>query len=273
MRWIVALLLSAVPLAAHPDPGHTLAEINQHLKVTPNHAGLLFRKAELLLQTGHPAEATPVVAAALQQSPDSPKLLLLDARLAERLGQRDGAAAMTAKLVRRFPKEADAWGMHARLLHEEDRADEAISAKLRQLEFEAATNAGDYLTCAGWLRERAKPGDLEKAITVMDRAIVRFGCLTGLQEVAIGLECALGRHVEALRRVDLLVKKFRPSAHFSILRADIFGAAGRYREAASACDSAIALMGMHHRGYDAAGQIEKLADRKAEFLKRASSAN
>jgi hypothetical protein len=66
----------------------------------------------------------------------------------------------------------------------------------------------------------------------------------------------------------MLVKKFRPSAHFSLLRADTFEAAGRQWEATSACDSAIALLGMHQREDDVAVEIEKLSERKVEFVKR-----
>jgi hypothetical protein len=70
--------------------------------------------------------------------------------------------------------------------------------------------------------------------------------------------------------VDLLVRKYQPSASYSILRADIFEAAGRHREAASACDSAIALLSMHPRsgnaGDEVATQIATLNDRKMRNL-------
>jgi predicted Zn-dependent protease len=159
MKWIAAFIISALPVAAHPDPAHTLAEINQHLEGSPDDIGLMMRKAELLLKTGQPLEAAPVLAGALRLSPDSPRLLLLEARLSEHMGEGESAAARVEELIRRFPKDADAWGMHARLLDEAERTDEAISAKLRQLEIEAGTHAGDYLTCAAWLNERANPGD------------------------------------------------------------------------------------------------------------------
>ena len=43
-------------------------------------------------------------------------------------------------------------------------------------------------------------------------------------------------------RVAALVKKYGPSSSSSLLRADIYEAAGRHAEAAAACDSAIAML-------------------------------
>lgn len=244
MKLTSTALLSAclsLAAAAHPDPGHTLAELDKHLAESPDDSGLLHRKAELLLQSGHPQMAAPLVARALERSPADPSILLLQARLAQAAGKRGEAVARVTEITRLHPKFAAGWDLLARYHHDAGRRDEAIPAKLHQLDVDAHPGPGDFLTCAAWLRDRGQPGDADAALAILDRGIARFGGLTGLQQAAITLECSLGRHAAALARVDALVKKFRPSIEFSLLRVEIFEAAGRYREAAAACDSAIAL--------------------------------
>lgn len=106
------------------------------------------------------------------------------------------------------------------------------------------------------MRARGQPGDAAATLAVLDRGIDRCGGLTGLQRAAIALECSLARHTTALGRVDALVTKYRPSITFSMLRAEIFEAAGRHREAAAACDSALSLI--HPLEKSAEGEVFRL---------------
>lgn len=236
----LACLIS--PIHAHPDPGHTLAEIDSHLADSPDDPDLLKRKADLFLQTGHVRQAIPIAVSLLTLSPDDPAVLLLQARVSAARGKQEDAINRLTEINRRFPEYGEAWAMTARLRHDAGHTDEAIAAKLRQLETGDHTDPGDILGAVAWLDERGNPTDTETTLTLLDQGIVRFGNVIELQRTAIRMECSLARYDAALKRVDTLVAKYRPSVAFSLLRADIHEAAGNYSDAASACDSAIALL-------------------------------
>ncbi|GAA5129169.1 tetratricopeptide repeat protein [Luteolibacter yonseiensis] len=257
-----------VPLSAHPDPGHTLAEIDSHLAESPDDPELLRRKAELFLQTGHVRQAIPVAVKALSISPDDPATLLLQARVSVARKNPENAITRLEEINRRFPRFADAWALMARLRHEAGNTDGAITAKLRQLETDDQPAPVDFLNAAAWLVQRAGSGDADMAVSLLDRGIGLFGNVIELQRSAIRLECSLGRHDAALRRVDTLVARYRPSVEFSLLRADIHEAAGRYRDAASACDSAIALLDIETESPPVAQLRESILRRKEENLGR-----
>ncbi|MGC4013472.1 MAG: tetratricopeptide repeat protein [Luteolibacter sp.] len=146
------------------------------------------------------------------------------------------------KSVRHFPRHPESWGFLADLYQKASRTDDAIEAKRHQLDGEGRIGPGEFLTAASWLKARGKPGDVTAAIAILDRAMARFGLLTGLQQSAIELECSVGRHEAALKRIDDLVVKYQPSPALSLQRADIFEATGRYDDAARACDSALAML-------------------------------
>ena len=127
--------------------------------------------------------------------------------------------------------------------------------------------------CAAWLRERGKPGDAEAAVSILDAGLAKLGCLAGLHHAAIAIELPLGRHDSALRRIDALVARYRPSPDLSLRRAEILENAGRYREAAAACGDALALLdalpARRKTGTAYAGRVEALAKRRQDNLARA----
>lgn len=268
--FLALLPFFAGPLNAHPDPGHSLIEIDRHLAASPDDPQLLLRKAELFLQAGHPDLSLPITARLLEISPDDPTVLLARARVAAALGRFDQAIADATAITRRFPRFAGAWALLARLHHESGRPDEAIAAKLRQLDADGHPDPGDFLSAAAWLRDRGRTGDADAALGVLDRAGSVFGSLVGIQQSAIAIECSLGRYDAALARVDLLVGKYHPSVSFSLLRADIFEAAGRDAEAARACDSALALLDPTLQADASSTLRQEIARRKQANLDRAS---
>ena len=235
------LLLLALA-SAHPDPRHTLEQLDEHLAASPDDAAILQQKTDILLSTGNPELAGPVVAKLLSLGPEDPQNLLLDARLA--IANQDSATALAKAnaLVATHPKFAAGWDFLAGLHFDAGRRDEAITAKRRFLELEPHPGPSDVMSCAAWLRDRGQTGDAAAAITLLDQGLTRMGCLTGLHNMAIEIELRLGRYDASLRRIDALAARFRPSVDLSLRRADILEQAGRYQEAAAACDSALALL-------------------------------
>ncbi|WP_193211412.1 tetratricopeptide repeat protein [Luteolibacter marinus] len=234
----IFLILSSLA-GAHPDPRHTLQHLDEHLAESPDDPELLRQKADLLLETGHPADAAPVVAQVLRLDPANPDHRLLDARLS---GATEGPAAAVAKLLALVSENsghAAAWDLLARMQDAAGHRDEAIDAKRQFLWLAKRPAPGDVMTLAAWLRDR---GDAAGAIDVLDQGLAKLGCLTGLQEMAIELETGLGRFDSSLRRIDALAARFRPSVELSRKRAVILMAAGRPTEAAGAYDAAVAML-------------------------------
>lgn len=238
----LAALLLLPTLAAHPDPSHTLEHLEEHLAETPDDQALLRQKAGLLITTGHPDEARAVVSRLLELGADQPENLLVEARLLRGRKDPGGTVAKARSLVAGHPKFAAGWKFLAESEDAVGRRDEAITAMRRFLDISAKPGPTEVLTCAAWLEERGAPGDAEAAVSVLDLGLAKIGCLTGLQHKAIGIELELGRHDSALRRIDALTARFRPSVALSLRRADILEKAGRFQEAVAACDSALALL-------------------------------
>lgn len=242
MKSAVFILLLALPLTAHPDPRHTLEHLDEHLQETPDKPELLSQKAALLIDTDHPDLARPVIARLLELAPAKPEYLLLDAQVT--LEERNTAAALakTTALVAAHPEFVPGLKFLSRVEEESGNREGAIDAMQRCLALAPNPSPSDVMTCAAWLRERAKPGDTEAAISLLDQGLAKLGVLSGLHYEAIELELGLGRYDSALRRIDALTARFRPSIDLSLRRADILEKAGRYREAAGALDSALALL-------------------------------
>lgn len=265
----LSTLLLPFPLIAHPDPRHTLEQIEDHLADHPDDPALLRQKAEVLLAAGHPDLARPVVDQLLALAVGHPEDLLLDARVC--LGNNDTAAlSKAAALTTAHPGFASGWNFLARVESTWGRRDEAIAAKLRFLDLAPKPLPGDVLICAAWLAERARPGDADAALTILDQGLAKLGVLTGLHQKAIGIELELGRHDAALRRLDSLAARYRPSVELSLQRASILEQAGRPAEAAAACDDALALLDAvpseRKQGDAYRKRFESITKQKAENL-------
>jgi predicted Zn-dependent protease len=265
---LLTLLLPILPLTAHPDPSHTLEHLEEHLAETPDDRALLRQKADLLLSTGHPALARPVVDRLLVMNKDRPEDLLLEARTLH--AEKDATAPNKATaLVTAHPRFVPGWLFLARLEDGQGRCDAAIDAMRRALDLSPKPSPSDVLACAAWLAER---GDRTDAVAVIDQGLAKLGVLAGLHQKAIAIEVELGRHDAALRRIDALAARFRPSVELSLQRADILELAGRHAEAAAACDAALALLEASpaaRKGGDAHRELAAaIARRKADHLSK-----
>jgi len=160
----------------------------------------------------------------------------------------------------------------ARVEDERGNSKEAIAAMRQALDLSAKPSPTDVLSCAVWLD---KSGDKTSAITALDQGLAKLGVLTGLHQKAIQLEVPLGHYDSALRRVDAMITRFRPSVAFSLQRADILESAGRFKDAAASCDSALALLDIMPvaRKTDAAWkqQFEAVSLRKEKNLAQAAT--
>lgn len=263
---LLILLLPILPLSAHPDPSHTLEHLEKHLTATPDDSALLRQKANLLLSTGHPALARPIVDHLLTLHEGQPEDLLLDARI--RHAENDATApAKASALVTAYPEFASGWSFLSRIEDEQGHRDLAILALRRALDLSPHPSPTDVLTCAAWLEDR---DNNPEAIAVLDQGLAKIGVLAGFHQKAISLEIKLGRYDAALHRIDVLAARFRPSVELSLQRAAILEKAGRYHEAAASYDSALALlnaMPASRKSADSYGErFDIISKRKADCL-------
>jgi predicted Zn-dependent protease len=268
---LLAALLIPLALSAHPDPSHTLEQLEEHLAETPDNQELLRQKADLFLSTSHPDLARPVVDRLLSLDSKHPENLLLDARVCR--AKKDTATRTKAiELVKTHPKFAPGWLFLAKIEDEKGHRKEAIAAMRQALDLSTKPSPTDVLTCAAWLEKR---GDKSEAIAVLDQGLAKLGVLTGLHQKAIELEVPLGHYDSALRRIDAMTARFRPSVAFSLQRADILESAGRFKEAAASCDSALALLDVmpasRKSGAAWKEQFETVSQRKVRNLARAGA--
>lgn len=227
---------------SHPDPSHTLAEINEHLAATPDDQATLRSKVDVLLEMDQTAQARDVVAHLLKLNPQSPENLLQSALVMRAEDNLPAALTQVEALTRSNPEFASGWDYLARFAHESERHDEAIQAQLRFLKDHPSLDPSDYMICAAWLQDRGQPGDDLTALSVLDQGIAKIGVLIALQQAAIKIDLSRQNWDSALRRIDALSARFRPSVDFATQRGEILEQAQRYAEAASAFDSAIAIL-------------------------------
>lgn len=267
----LAAFMLPLGLSAHPDPSHTLEQLEEHLTKTPDDQELLRQKADLFLSTNHPELARPVVDRLLALDPKKPENLLLDVRVCR--AKKDTATRRkAAELVRAHPKFAPGWLFLAHVEEDKGHRTEAIAAMHQAIDLSAKPSPTDVLTCAGWLEKR---GDKTEAVAILDQGLAKLGVLTGLHQKAIEIEVPLGHYDSALRRLDAMTARFRPSVALSLQRADILESAGRYKEAAASCDNALALLDVMPAAKKSNAawkkQVETVSQRKAKNLVRAGA--
>lgn len=269
---IVAVTMS---LSAHPDPSHTLQELQQHLDEAPNDRALLTQKAELLLSTGNTQLAEPVIKKLHQLYPTQEDVQLLEVKFLQHTNSPETLEKARA-LTTAHPTSAATWTFVSLIENKSGNRDAAIAAMVTALKLNSKPDPSHVMTCASWLRERGKDGDRENAITLLDQGLDKLGILPGMHQQAIDIELDLGRHDDALKRVDLLTSKLRPSVDLSLRRAKILESAGRFKEAASACDAALGLMDILPRSRkvsnDYRRQLKEISERKQVNLMRAQAA-
>lgn len=238
----IAAIFWPLDARAHPSPSHTLDEINAHLEDTPDDPALLRNKADTLITMNRLGEAEDIAGQLLRAAPSDPENLYLSAKLTLLRGNSSQALAQMEALTHTAPDFAQGWNLYADLLYQASKRDEAIAAKQKYLQISATQDAAEYVTCADWLRERGRPGDAQAAIVLLDQGISRIGVLMGLEQAAIEIDLSLKQWDSALHRLNILTARFRPSADLNVQRASILVQAGRFQEAVSAYDAAIAIL-------------------------------
>lgn len=238
----LVLALTGAQVQAHPDPKHSLTELDQHLAANPSDPQLYLQKAEVLLKIEHLPEAVRAVEEASRLDPEAPGLGYLDACLFAAAGDLSAARKRLTIFLEKEPFHARGQRLLSHLARQQGDLDIAIASAEKTLQASPPPTADDFTYCAGLYLQRQSPGDDDHALKALDAGLAHLGCLTGLHYMACDIELRLHRYDEALRRLDALSARFRPRIEFETKRAEILLQAQRLTEASKAYDNALALL-------------------------------
>lgn len=244
LPWLIAALaLPGAALFAHPSPEHKIEELEQHLRDTPGDVELRISYASQLRKMQRFDDAENALRTVDLVSPAHPGVSLERAQIAYYRGNDVMVAESLAQaLLRKHPRYAEGWNFLGQLQRKAGRIDDAIDSGRRYLALTKEYRAGDFTDLATLLSNRNGEGDKEEAVQVLDQGLAKVGELAGMHLMAAGIEASLQRYEAASRRFDKLAARYRPRPDWSRQKGEILVRAGRYQEAATAFDSALAMI-------------------------------
>jgi tetratricopeptide (TPR) repeat protein len=195
-----ALLLRARLRLDQKQSADAVADLREALRDSPGAPDIVGLLALAHRAAGEPALAREVVAQALQTRPDDPALrLLLAADLAD--GHEPAAAAAELEeIIRRAPRDLQAYEAKAQLaLARHDR--EGAERAYRQATVAVPEAAGPWVQLAGL---RAQRGDLNGALDLLERRSRERPADEAIQLAHAELLVRAGRHDEAIAAYEVL---------------------------------------------------------------------
>jgi predicted Zn-dependent protease len=188
----------------HRDFRRAARDYDAAERYQPRLAAIAIARTHMLHESGHPRQAGRVLQAFLATAPGHAEALQLQARLLTALGSRLGAVqALDRAIARLAQPQPDHYLLRADLL-------------------------------AGLGRRH-----LPRAVQGLDEGIRRLGPLVSLDSRAIELELTLGRHEQALTRIDRQAAATVRKDRWLARRADVLDRAGRAQEARVARQEAL----------------------------------
>jgi predicted Zn-dependent protease len=275
MKKVIILLLAACglaatgPVTAHPGIDEQIAEITARLAASPNDAVLLLRRGELhrVHRDWEPAEADYRAAKAAD-----PDLVVVDfclARLLVESGRPTAAKPLLDRFLERRPSDTDARALRARVLMDTGQplaAAKDLDAAIRNAK-DGVARPEHYLDRARALAA-AGPDHLAEAIAGLDEGLVALGDAVTIELYAIDLELSRHNYDAALKRIDRLASQSARQEPWLIRRAAILEAAGRKSDALGAYRTALASIDKLPASRKTNRAVSRLADEARAGVER-----
>lgn len=241
-RWIffaVGLLVAQSALA-HGDLLIRIAEVTQQINAATNKAAQLYlERAELYRMDQNWSAAEADYTRANQLTPNLLSIEICHAGMLADSGQLESARAMFTSVLKRSPKNGDAFVGRARALIKLGQRKSAIADFQRGLDL--LTDPAPQISVE--LAETFKvEGNLDEALRTLDRGIIRLGPLPTLQSLAIDLELTRKNFDGALARIDTLLPQLLRKENWLSRRGDILVEAARRTEARQSYEEALAAI-------------------------------
>jgi tetratricopeptide (TPR) repeat protein len=228
--------------------------LRQAFEASPDDAQVRRQLAEALWQRGATTEAMSHMAAAMKLEPVNAKLATRAGEMSLAVGDRSAALAHAEHAIRLEPQLSAAWALRGRIFRQLNQTDRALADLQRALEF--APGSSDVLMdLALMYRER---GQAARCLTTLHH-LHDSGPPGGNSQPALILE---GLALMDLERPHQAADVFLEAAHRGPPNADLLyylaqsqSAAGRYGEATSAVQQALAVDGSHQASRQLLAQL------------------
>jgi tetratricopeptide (TPR) repeat protein len=161
------------------------------------------------------------------------------ARMLDDSGQLEAARAMFNNVIRRSPKDGEAFIGRARVLVKLREMKPAVADFRQGLELLSHPKPEYFLELAQAL---AGEGNRDDALRSLDEGIKKFGPIVLLQAYALEVELERKNHEAALTRIDSIIKDAPRKESWLAQRGDILLAAGRPAEAQNSFGSALSAI-------------------------------
>jgi tetratricopeptide (TPR) repeat protein len=248
---LVAMLIlgaGAAPAWAHGDLARNIAEVTAHLRAelarpVDGHlrAKIHLERGELYRLHREFSRAARDYDAAERYEPGLQAIPLARARMWLESGRPVASRRVLERFLASHPGHAEALTLHARVLVALGRGARAVQALDQALRELTQPEPDHYLARADILAGLGRR-HLPRALMGLDEGITRMGPLVSLDERAIDLEVALGRHDQALARIDRQAAATIRKDVWLARRADVLDRAGRTDDARQARREALALL-------------------------------
>ncbi len=259
VRALVACIALALPsvLLAHGEDQPLLDALTEELAKAPE-ADLFIRRGELYRhhQEWDKAEADLAAAARLD-----PKLKLIEF-LRARLMLESGAPAKAQPLIERYlatvPDDAEGWFLRGEIAHALGQSAIAASHYAEGLKRVATPRTDHYLRRARILAAVA-PFDRVRVLAAIDEGLARVGPALSLIDYAISLDLDASDYAAALQRIAYAMETSPRQERWLARRGEILARSGRKAEAIASYRAALAALEALPERYRDTVPMEKLA--------------
>lgn len=230
------LAVAAAPSSAHPSAGQEITELTHRIESSPKDAGLWLQRASLHRESRNWAAALADCAAAAKLQPAAPAPVIEKARVLIACGW-----------------SADAIVLLDRILAKENGLVQAL--EVRSQAYESAGNlsaaAEDIASAIShshppqpdqYARRAELTSDTAAALAGVEEGLQKLGLIPSLAEKAVDLQCKLGRHHDALRRLDTMLQAHPAHLPWLCLKAEVCAALADPAAAQSTWKEALAAI-------------------------------
>jgi tetratricopeptide (TPR) repeat protein len=243
MRWLTLaiLLLLASVASAHGSVQERIDDLDRRLAIQPDDPELLAERGALYALDEQWAAAVRDYEDALDADPTLPGLEHRLAHAAYQTGDAQRALELSARVLAREPRHADAHLVRARAHLALGHHAEAVADFARSIQLSETPSPRSYRELA---KAQAAWGadHVDEALASLRDGMQRLGPLVSLVETAIELEEARDAHAAALALVDLLPPLVKDSPLWRLKRAELLRRAGRLGDSDAALRGALAAL-------------------------------
>jgi tetratricopeptide (TPR) repeat protein len=236
------LLLGERPAGAHAGLDVLEPAMSDKVARNPSDPAVRLEQALAFEAAGHWDAALAALERAAALGADRDEVSGLRGRILLAAGRPEDAKRELDALIARRPDAPGPYHQRGLALVKLGRPAEAAPDLEKAVEKLPRVTPEDVLVWRDALLAAGKPAD---ALRALDRGILRVGHIASLELAAIDLDAALGRHAEAVERIDRLIAQNPKNPAWIARRGELLEKSGARREARAAYTQALAMIEAH----------------------------